>query len=116
MLLREIEDALHHRLGRRASLPCDCFLEKEMGYNYQEQKNKWLFTDDGQRQFLVVRDRIKVLIETAGAFMMDNVLDLHLGDWNLMACVDRMVELGEIVEIDRPDCFQQHRIFAARGT
>jgi len=107
---------LHRRLGRRASLSCDCLLEKGMPYNYQEQKKEWLFTDNGQRQFLAVRDRVKVLLESAGAFMMARVLDMRIDDWNLMTCVDRLVELDEIKEVTRPDCVSQHRIFTAIGT
>jgi len=87
-----------------------------MPYNYQEQKKEWLFTDNGQRQFLAVRDRVKVLLESAGAFMMARVLDMRIDDWNLMTCVDRLVELDEIKEVTRPDCVSQHRIFTAIGT
>jgi hypothetical protein len=68
-------------------------------YEYQEQKPK-ILTDKGQREFLRVRDRANRLLEEAGAFMMFSALKDVAGDsWLMMAYIDRMVELGEIVEI-----------------
>jgi hypothetical protein len=82
----------------------------DMGYSY-ESKRAELFTDEGQRLFLRVRDRAHRLIEKAGAFRMEEVLRGLGGDtWLCMACVDRLVELGEIVELRR-DCWAQYRVF-----
>ena len=67
--------------------------------------------------FLKIRDRAQFLLDTAGAFRMGVVLNAASGDtWRMMACVDRMVELGEIREIPLPDVAGQNRIFVpARG-
>jgi hypothetical protein len=35
--------------------------------------------------------------------------------WELMACVDRLIELGEISEIERGDCPGQYRVFVKPG-
>jgi hypothetical protein len=95
-------------------LPRDCLLEKEMSYKYEKLRAN-LFTDEGQRRFLRIRDKVKLLLESAGAFQMSVML--HGGDWECMACVDRLVELGEIKEIDRyVDCPGQHRTFTSMGT
>lgn len=71
-----------------------------------------LFTDDGQRMFLKVRDNIRRLIEEAGAVRMDKAWCKVSGDsWHLLACVDRMVELGELREIPQNNCPGQSRVF-----
>jgi len=68
-------------------------------YEYQEQKPK-ILTDNGQKEFLRVRERANRLLDDAGAFMMFSALKDIAGDsWLMMAYVDRMVELGEIREI-----------------
>ena len=77
-----------------------------MSYNYETEK-AWLFTDEGQRQFLKIRDRAKNLLKVAGAFRM---AELEAVSWGEMACVDRLVELGEIVEWPR-ESWAQYRVF-----
>jgi len=105
---------LHRRRGCEVSLPCVCLcptnLENGMSYKYEDQK-EWLFTDEGQRKFLAIRDKVFALLKTSGAFMMENILSG--GDWECLACVDRMVELHEIREIPQIDDFLagQHRVF-----
>lgn len=80
-------------------------------YVYDEHK-KWVLTDDGQRQLLRIRDRVYALLETSGAFQMGNAICEEAGDvWEMMACVDRIVELGEIREVSEPRCAGQHRLF-----
>jgi hypothetical protein len=81
-------------------------------YTYETEKPR-VFTESGQVVFLRIRDDAHRLLKTAGAFRMQEVLGA--GDsWQNMACVDRLVELGEIREIDpemkRPG---QHRVFVA---
>ena len=84
-----------------------------MPYNYQALKPK-ILTDEGQRVFLQVRDKVKKLLEEAGAFRMENAMPS--GDsWTAMAYVDRMVELNEIREITGSEVAAQHRVFVARG-
>lgn len=81
-----------------------------MSYDYEKLKAD-LFTDEGQRFFLKVRDYVKKLLLQAGAFRAEKVL--ALGDnWKVLACLDRMVELKEICEVDqRVETVGQHRIY-----
>lgn len=81
-------------------------------YKYSEQK-KIVFTDEGQRIFLSIRDNVKRLIREAGAVDMESAISGADGDsWENMACVDRLVELGEIREIPRETYVAaQYRVF-----
>lgn len=68
-------------------------------YNYDEIKPR-LFDDEGQRLFLKIRDKAQELLKVAGAFRMQECLSHSERDtWTLLACVDRLVELGEIREL-----------------
>ena len=68
-------------------------------YNYQQVK-PLLFSDEGQRLFLKCRDRVKDLLKASGAVRMEEAIKTLSGDsWTMLACLDRMVELGEIREI-----------------
>lgn len=81
-------------------------------YNYQNERSK-LFTDEGQKTFLKIRDRCKRLLHIAGAFRANEATSEVSGDtWLHLACLDRMLELGEIVEMPR-DCWAQYRVFTS---
>lgn len=85
-------------------------------YKYEEERNK-IFTEEGQRLFLSIRDRTFSLINIAGAARMSEIMKTHAGSsWEMLACVDRLVELGEIREITQKDCAGQHRVFVKKGT
>jgi len=80
-------------------------------YEYQKERT-YVFTEEGQVQFLSIRDRVGRLLDTAGAYSMGKALGCETGDsWRMMACVDRLVELGEIREITGPDVCGQDRVF-----
>lgn len=80
-------------------------------YDYQTIK-KNLFTDDGQRMFLKIRDFVNKTLEIAGAVRMQEAINSASGDsWTMLACVDRLVELGEIVEIPQTSVAGQYRVF-----
>lgn len=82
-----------------------------MSYNYTDLRPK-LFTEDGQVLFLEMRDRAKKIIAHAGAARMDAIMQGSTGDtWLMLACVDRMVELGELKEVPSPSTAGQYRIF-----
>jgi hypothetical protein len=82
-----------------------------MSYDYQTERPK-LFTEEGQVQFLRVRDTANRLLKTAGAVRMDCLIEGLSGDvWGMLACADRLVELKEMVEVSPPDCAGQYRIF-----
>lgn len=47
--------------------------------------------------FLRIRDHIGTLLKTAGAFKLGEAIANATGDsWTMLACVDRLEELGEI--------------------
>ena len=84
-----------------------------MSYQYQVEKAA-LFTDEGQRKFIKVRDQVKRLLEQSGAVRMQEALSGVYGDsWTALACVDRLVELGEIRELTNSNCAGQHRVFVS---
>lgn len=68
-------------------------------YEYLSEKEK-LFTDEGQRLFLKVRDHVKRLLKQAGAVRMQEAISVEAGEvWLRIACVDRLVELDELREV-----------------
>lgn len=83
-----------------------------MSYSYQVQRPN-LFSEKGQIMFLKIRDFANKALEHSGAVRMDCLMDAApSGDtWDMMACVDRMVELGELVEVSGSDSCGQYRIF-----
>lgn len=86
------------------------YLEK--GYQYETEKNLYLFTEAGQRNFLKTRDRIKALLEKSGAITMGHAMCAGASSWEQMMYVDRMVELGELEELKHTKYTAgQHRIF-----
>ncbi len=83
-----------------------------MPYNYEAEKPR-LFTESGQKMFLAIRDAAHELLKEAGAFRASELIQRARtgGDtWQMTACIDRLVELGEIVELERP-CWGQFRVF-----
>jgi len=84
-----------------------------MSYSYETQRAR-IFTEDGQRLFLAIRDKTKHLLKQAGASRMQEMISGNSGDsWDMIACVDRLVELGEIVELQYGKCAGQHRVFVS---
>jgi hypothetical protein len=81
-------------------------------YRYEELRPTVL-TDAGQRRFLRVRDFVHKTLATAGAVRMQEAMSAATGgdSWEQIACVDRMVELGEIREIPQTSVCGQHRVF-----
>lgn len=84
-------------------------------YIYEEHRHK-IFTDEGQREFLRVRDRAQALLKNAGAFKLFSAASDISGDtWTMMAYVDRLVEIGEIVEVTEGMCVAgQDRVFVEK--
>lgn len=81
-----------------------------MPYSYQTERPN-IFTESGQVHFIEVRDKINKLLDTAGAFRMDK-LSVSGDSWLTLACVDRMVELKELVPL-RPEgsCWGQFQVY-----
>jgi hypothetical protein len=84
-----------------------------MSYVYKELK-KDLFTEQGQIAFLKIRDHVKLMLNKAGAITMEKAMVAGGNSWLQLACVDRLVELGEIREITKEnEVAAQHRVFVA---
>jgi hypothetical protein len=86
-----------------------------MSYRYESEREK-LFTDEGQRLFLGVRDRVNRLLNLTGAIRMGEAAKLPDGigaasSWQMLACVDRMLEIGELREVGLLALTGQDRIF-----
>jgi hypothetical protein len=77
-----------------------------MSYDYKAER-EYLFTEPGQRIFIRVRDQVNELLKKAGAFRLE---EAGICAWEQVACVDRMVELGELIEWPR-ECWGQYRVF-----
>ena len=77
-----------------------------MSYDYQTERPK-IFTELGQERFIKIRDTIKYHLKESGAFRLQ---ELGLISWEDIACVDRMVEMGELIEFKR-ECWGQYRVF-----
>lgn len=75
-----------------------------MSYNYETEKRE-LFKEENQKLFLAIRDQVKQKISVAGAVTLLTSCRLPdgigaAGSWTMMACVDRLVELGELKKIE----------------
>jgi hypothetical protein len=83
-----------------------------MSYSYKEQR-QYVFTEEGQVKFLKIRDTASRLLGKSGAVTCERLLDAISGDsWNTLACLDRLVELGELKLIQRGDV-SHHNIYIA---
>ena len=83
-------------------------------YNYKEQRET-IFKDDGVPRLMIARDKVHKMLKLSGAFTMGFIISGMLGDsWENMACIDYLVELKEIKEIDQKgEIAGQNRIFVA---
>ena len=89
-------------------------LQEERLFDSYLAERGYVFSEKGQVAFLQMRDHIAHLLKIAGAFQMQRAFDGikgGYGTWEAMACVDRLVELGELREISPPECAGQHRTF-----
>lgn len=70
-----------------------------MSYRYEDLKSD-LFTEAGSVAFTRIRDRVRKVVREAGAITMGSAIHGASGDsWVMLACVDRLVELGELREV-----------------
>jgi hypothetical protein len=81
-------------------------------YDYKKERAK-LFTEDGVEMLTKIRDRVKLLLRDAGAFTMGAAIRSTSGDsWQMLACVDYLVEKGEVREVTDPKKVRgQDRVF-----
>ena len=67
-----------------------------MSYKYEDIKPE-LFTEQGVEMLMKVKDQVGRLLFTAGAFTTEKVMRTVTGDsWLQLACLDYLVEKGEI--------------------
>ena len=82
-------------------------------YNYREQK-KEIFTEGGVETLIAIRDNVKKLLSQAGAVRMDCATKGATGSsWTIFACVDRLVETGEIIEVTPEGTYPPDRVFVS---
>ena len=67
-------------------------------YIYSIQK-KNILTDEGLEMFLKIRDKKDILLSQSGAVRADKLMCGTGESWDMMACIDRLVELGEIRQV-----------------
>ncbi len=81
-----------------------------MSYDYETEK-AFVFTDKGQKMLLSVRDNAFRLISIAGAARIDKILANQIGDsWAMLACVDRLVEIGDLIKLPDEGAMTQFRV------
>lgn len=74
-----------------------------MPYNYQMERYK-VFTEDGVDTLFRVRDAVKHCIKECGAFREQELFKHIKGSydsWTVTACLDYLIELGELVRWER---------------
>ncbi len=83
-------------------------------YDYKKERSK-LFTEEGVVLFTKIRDRVVRLLRESEAFTSGAAVRGATGDtWMTLACVDRLVELGEIKEVTDPTRVRgQDRVFVS---
>lgn len=74
-----------------------------MTYDYQAERDN-LFTEDGMKTFVEVRDRVNKLIAEAGAANVERIVATLLGSsWTMLAAIDYLHETGEIIKMEFPE-------------
>lgn len=82
-------------------------------YSYKKSKSD-ACDPDNQLLFLAVRDKAKELTKVSGVFKIRAITTSVEGDVDTtMACVDRLVELGEVVDLTSEGTSQVNRVFAS---
>lgn len=83
-----------------------------MSYSYEEMRPV-LFTEEGIKTLAKVRRNVYPALHRAGAIRAAEAWDGVLGDsWLMLACIDYLVEQGEIREVTSdPRLFAQHRVY-----
>ena len=83
-------------------------------YDYKEQKHS-LFTESGTKMLLAVRDSVDQKLKLSGAVRSGEAISNVTGNsWTMLACLDYLVETGEIREITGSNAAGQDRVFVRR--
>lgn len=86
-----------------------------MSYNYHAQRYR-IFTEEGQTMLLLIQDRAREAIAFAGAVRAGVLMAAPgvSGDvWDMMACMDRLIELNYLKEVTGASVPGQYRVFVA---
>lgn len=84
---------------------------QNMAYDYHTEKAK-LFTRDGRVMFERIREKVEWLIKVSGAARMSEIIEGERGtDNELMACVDRLTQVGVLKEVTDEQTLNYHRVF-----
>lgn len=86
-----------------------------MSYVYEDRRGR-VFSEELQPMFLAIRDAARDHIAKAGAVTSGRLMVVTGDTWDMLACIDRLVELGDLREI--PNIFSaagQHRVFIGRN-
>jgi hypothetical protein len=83
-----------------------------MSYNYELQRHE-IFSEDGIKTLVKMRDKAKELIKVAGAARADKIMSATMGDsWTMLAALDYMVETGDLYRVTAErTTMGQHQIF-----
>ena len=83
-------------------------------YDYTKQRSV-VFSETGIKLLFKIRDKAQSLLKEAGAFREQEVTLGCSGDsWDMLACVDYLVECGEIVRVSHRGA-RQHDVYVANG-
>ena len=81
-----------------------------MSYDYTNER-KFVFTEVGIVTLLKIRDRVQKLLLASGAVREQEIHSAMSGDsWQLLACVDYLVERGEIRRV-HAEGVRQHNVY-----
>lgn len=84
-----------------------------MPYSYEVERPN-LFTPDGVKLLISVRDNVQYLLRLAGAVRLQEAIGGATGDsWHMLAAIDYLVELGELREITAPGVPGQYRVLVS---
>ena len=83
-------------------------------YDYEKERPK-IFTEVGMRSLLGIRDNVERLLNEAGAFKLWDAVKGH-GSTSFiqLACIDYLVEIGEIEKVSSKGSTQNH-VFVRKG-
>ena len=80
-------------------------------YNYQNERPT-LFTEEGMKMVLKIRDNVDRLLKEAGAVRSQEAQRGVTGDgWTMLAALDYLVETRYLVEVTGKGVWGQHRVF-----
>jgi hypothetical protein len=82
-----------------------------MSYDYKIHRGL-VFTEHGQCMFAQMQSNAAGIISISGAVKADKLMTS--GDtWLMLACMDRLIELGYLREVTGPNSRGQDRVFVA---